>query len=183
MTFALVDPTSRYRPVYRFKRFAAYVLALKEINQTVMIATYVIVHGIRDLGAERLIDEGLPADLITDYARAMDAPEHDPALLRDLYHRHFLWEQERVVSGTLDDAFAVFDWPLMSGLCQRPWVWFSYFRVGRSMNFKQFTDQAERVEKGLLAYDRAERLGFARLAQQTLASIAFFNRFLRAPKP
>lgn len=27
----------------------------------------------------------------------------------DLYHRHFLWEQQRVVSTTLDDAFARFD--------------------------------------------------------------------------
>lgn len=176
MVFALLDPTGRYRPVHRYRCFADYVGALKEINRTVMIATYVLVHGIQTYGANRLKEEGFPSDLVDDYARLMDTPE--PNALRDLYHRHFLWEQERVVSSTLDEAFARFDWPFMSGLCQRPWVWFSYFRVGRSMNFREFTDQAERVEKGLIAFDRAEALGFGRLAQKTMASIRFLNRLL-----
>jgi hypothetical protein len=94
--------------------------------------------------------------------------------LRDLYHRHFLWEQQRVVSSTLDDAFARFDWPLMKGLCQRPWVWFSYFKAARSLNFRNFTDAAERVEKGLIAHDRAVEVGLAPLARRTASRLAVF---------
>ncbi len=178
MAFALVDPTSKYRPIYRYRRFADYVGALKDINRTVMIATYVIVHGIREHGPERLISEGFPSDLVQDYAQLMGDDDRDSTALRDLYHRHFLWEQERVVSSTLDYAFARFDWPFMSGICQRPWVWFSYFRLGRSMNFRKFTDQSERVEKGLVAFDRADALGLTRLARQTLKRIQALNRIL-----
>lgn len=183
MVFAVLDPTSAYKPIYRYKRFAAYVLALKEINRTVMIATYVIVHGIREFGEDRLIAEGFPPDLIKDYAALIASGSNDSARLRALYHRHFQWEQERVVSNTLETAFAEFDWPLMSEICQRPWVWFSYFRIGRSMNFRKFTDADERIEKGLLAFDRADILGFARLAKKTRASIRLLERVLRAPKP
>lgn len=177
MVFAVLDPTGPYRPRYRYGRFAAYVLALKEINRNVMIATYVIVHGLRELGPERLVAEGIPEDLVGDYAHLM-GKGGSHAELRDLYHRHFLWEQERVVSSTLDEAFAVFDWPFMSALCQRPWVWFSYFRVGRSMNFRCFTDQEERVEKGLIAFDRAAEAGWPRIETLTERLIRFFCRVL-----
>ncbi len=102
-----------------------------------------------------------------DYAAAMAAETLNEKSARDLYHRHFQWEQERVVSTKLDDGFAVFTWPLMRNMCQRPWVWLSYFRAGQSLNFKNFTDQAERVEKGLIAYDRAISFGVGKLAKVT----------------
>ncbi len=167
MVFALGDPTCRLSPVVRYRQFAAYVTALKEINQLVMVETHVLIHTIQTLGPEAAIAEGVPEDLVRDYADAMVSKAPDPDVLRDLYHRHFLWEQERVVSTKLDEAFEKFTWPFMSGLCQRPWVWFSYFRVGKSMNFRSFTDQAERVEKGLIAYDRAIAFGVERLARMT----------------
>jgi hypothetical protein len=94
-----------------------------------------------------------------------------PDGLRDLYHRHFLWKQQRVVSTTFDDAFARFDWPLMKGPCQRPWVWFSYLKAARSLNFRSFTDQAERVEKGMINHDRAVEAGLAPLAGRTASRL------------
>lgn len=62
----------------------------------------------------------------------------------------------------------------MKGLCQRPWVWFSYFKAARSLNFRNFTDQAERVEKGLIAHDRAVEVGYERLAQRTSSRLRAF---------
>ena len=177
MVFALCDPTGPYRPRHRYKCFAAYIGVLKEINRTVMVATYLIVNGVRELGSERLIVEGFPPAIVRDYERFM-ASGATPDDLRDLYHRHFLWEQDRVVSTMLDDAFTQFDWPFMAGMCQQPWVWFSYFRIGRSMNFRRFTDQEERVEKGLLAYDRAAERGFPDLARMTSRLIRLFDRVL-----
>ncbi|MEP1961670.1 hypothetical protein [Tateyamaria sp.] len=178
MVFAVLDPTGPYRPVHRYRCFATYVAALKEINRTVMVATYVIVHGIRELGPDALIADGFPPDLVNDYDQLMTAPDTDQKMLRDLYHRHFLWEQDRVVSDILDTAFAQFDWPFMAQLCQRPWVWFSYFRVGKSMNFRRFTDKEERIEKGLIAYDQGAAQGFDRLADVTLRTIVLLNRIL-----
>ena len=174
MAFAISDPTVRLSPRARYRQFAAYVQVLKDINKLVMVETYVLVHVIREFGPDFAIAKGIPADLARDYATEMARDQHDPAALRDLYHRHFLWEQERVVSTRLTDAFTVFSWPFMRGLCQRPWVWFSYFRAGQSLNFRSFTDQAERVEKGLIAFDRAIEFGPARLARFTHVRLRIF---------
>ena len=174
MVFASTDPTVRMSPITRYRQFAAYVTVLKDINKLVMLETYILVHTIQRLGVEMAIAKGIPADLAQDYAQAMAEGRPQPDLLRDLYHRHFLWEQERVVSTKLDEGFAAFTWPLMSQLCQRPWVWFGYFRPGKSMNFRNFTDQAERVEKGLIAYDRAVAQGLDRIAKLSAARLKIY---------
>lgn len=164
---AFVDLTGPYRPLKRYRELAAYVTALKEINRLVMVESHVLVHGVKELGVDFITAKNIPEDLAYGYAQAMSKPERDDAVLRDLFHRHFLWEQERVVSTRLDDAFAALTWPLMKNLCERPWVWFSYFRAGKSLNFKRFTDQEERVEKGLIAYDRAVAFGLDRVTAIT----------------
>ena len=181
MVFAVLDPTCRLSPGKRYREFAAYVMTLKEINQLVMIETYVLVHTLKTEGVETALAMGIPADLARDYASAMDDPSGQSIDLRDLYHRHFLWEQQRVVSDKLDTAIEAFTWPFMKSLCQRPWVWFSYFRVGSSMNFRSFTDQEERVEKGLIAFDRAISYGPERLARFTDRQLRLFSG-KRAPK-
>ena len=167
MVFAVVDISCWKSPRRKYAYFADYVLTLKEINQLVMVETYVLIHTIQNLGPQAAIGEGVPSDLVNDYTALLKAENPSAAMLRDIYHRHFLWEQERVVSTKLDEAFARFSWPLMRSLCQRPWVWFSYFEIGKSMNFKEFTNQEERVEKGLIAYDRAVNMGAERLYQST----------------
>ncbi|KIT14384.1 hypothetical protein [Jannaschia aquimarina] len=174
LPLALLDPTVRMSPAKRYRQFATYVDALKEINQLVMVETYVLIHTIKRHGPEGAIAEGIPADLAHDYARALDGPKPSAETLRDLYHRHFTWEQDRVISDKLDDAFAVFTWSLMRSLCQRPWVWFSYFKVGKSMNFRSFTDKVERIEKGLIAVDRAIEFGPERLARRSDLRLKIF---------
>jgi hypothetical protein len=68
----------------------------------------------------------------------------------------------------------VFEWPFMKGLCERPWVWFSYFKAAQSLHFRNFTDQAERVEKGMIAHDRAQEYGVDRLARFTDLRLRIF---------
>jgi hypothetical protein len=165
--FAVVDPTTKLSRPERYRQFAAYVLLLKEINHLVMVETYVLVHTIQKLGVDAAIAAGIPDDIARDYATAMQEKSVKPDMARDLYLRHFLWEQERVVSTKLDDGFAVFTWPLMRNMCQRPWVWFAYFGTGKSLNFRNFTDQVERVEKGMISYDRGVSYGLDRLAKTT----------------
>lgn len=174
MVFAITDPTVRLSPLRRYRAFANYVGVLKEINSLVMVETYVLVHTVAELGPAFATQKGIPKDLADDYARAMTGPLPREDFLRDLYHRHFLWEQQRVVSSKLTDAFAVFDWPFMKGLCERPWVWFSYFKAAQSLNFRSFTDQAERVEKGLIAYDRARDFGVDRVSRITQMRLRVF---------
>jgi hypothetical protein len=174
MVFAVTDPTVRLSPTRRYRTFANYVGVLKEINSLVMVETYVLVHAVAELGPAFATQKGIPEDLADDYARAMTGPLPGDDVLRDLYHRHFLWEQQRVVSTKLTEAFAVFDWPFMKGLCERPWVWFSYFKAAQSLNFRSFTDQAERVEKGMIAHDRAQEFGVDRLSRITQMRLRIF---------
>lgn len=175
MVFALIDPTHLRAPSQRYRAFATYIDLLKEINQLVFIETYVLVHCLRDFGPEAAVQARIPADIAQDYARAMGG---DASIeLRDLYQRHFRWEQTRVVSDKLTKGFAEFDWPLMRGLCQRPWVWFSYFPTAKSLNFRNFTDSEERVEKGLIAYDRAQEVGFGRIAAISAVRLRIFPGF------
>ncbi|MEP1442970.1 MAG: hypothetical protein ABJK39_08175 [Hyphomicrobiales bacterium] len=181
MFFAMTDLTCSLSPWARYKQFAQYAAALKDINKLVMVETYVLVYTIKELGAAFAIKVGIPEELAHDYAKAMEAKENDNLVLRDLYHRHFLWEQERVVSGKLDEAFEVFTWPFMRNLCQRPWVWFSYFRVGKSLKFQSFTDQTERVEKGLVAYDRAAQFGVSRVFKITKVRLKILPGFAWLP--
>ena len=174
MVLAVLDVACRLPLRDRYRQFSAYIDALKAINKDVMIETYVLIYSIRELGPQFVISKSVPDHIAHDYAKAMKAEAPDEALLRELYHRHFLWEQERVVSDRLEEAFSAFQWPLMKGLCQRPWVWFSYFRAGKSMNFKTFTDPAERVEKGLIAYDRAVAYGLEKIFSLTQLRLRIF---------
>ncbi len=165
--FALADWSAGMPIRQRIRQFVAYVDTLKDINRLVMIETYVLIHTIRELGPEFAVERGVPQDLVQDYHAAMATGSTPTADLREIYHKHFLWEQERVVSDTLDKAFEAFTWTMMRNICQRPWVWFGYFRFGRSMNFRRFTDQQERIEKGLIAFDRAVEFGVDRLDRMT----------------
>ena len=172
--FAVADRSCKLSVREKVRQFSAYVDVLKDINRLVMLETYVLIHTIQKLGVEFAMSKDIPEALAVNYATAMKADFPDPALLRDIYQRHFLWEQERIVSDKLTDAFEVFNWPYMKDLCQRPWVWFSYFRPGRSMNFKNFTDQVERQEKGLVAYDRAVICGVAKVSKSTNIRLKIF---------
>ena len=98
---------------------------------------------------------------------------------RDLYYRHFRWEQKRVVGGLLTECFDQMDWQLMRGLCQRPWVWFAYFRPGKSLNFRNFMDEDERVDKGRAAFDRAQRLGWHRVDRRLRLALWSLGRAVR----
>ena len=56
-----------------------------------------------------------------------------------------------VVGPLVQAAIDEFHWELACWFCRRPWVWFSYFRVGKALVFRDFTDAEERTEKGLAA--------------------------------
>jgi hypothetical protein len=176
MFFAIFDISGRLSTRDKYRQFDAYVLVLKTINQLVMVESYVLIHCIKELGREAAMQVGYPSELVDGYGDIMDGQYVEVEQLRHLYHVHFEWEQERVVSNALDEGFAVFTWVFMRNLCQRPWVWFSYFKVGKSMNFKSFTDRDERIEKGLIAFDRASELGFDVLSFRTRKLVTRFNR-------
>ena len=70
------------------------------------------------------------------------------------------WEQRTVVHDRLTDAFAAFYWPELARMARRTSVRFAYLGW-RPLRFRDFADRDERRDKGLLAFDRAQRRGWA----------------------
>jgi hypothetical protein len=68
MVFAIIDPSLPLSPVRRYRAFASYVDVLKEINHSVMVETFVLVHTVQQLGPDMAAQLGIPADLAQDYA-------------------------------------------------------------------------------------------------------------------
>lgn len=149
----------------RMAHFVAYTNALKDINRRVMIKAYSILHFAKDGMIDNAMVDDLPADIVLEIrrllAKQMAGHPASDTEKRALYEAFFRWEQDNAVADGVEAALAAFEWPLMRNLCLRPWVWFSYFRVGRSLNFKNFASAEERVEKGLIAYDGAASAGWA----------------------
>lgn len=183
MGLAVLDLRSPLTYAEKMRQFDAFVACLWEINRQVMVATHMLVHSVSELTAEEASASGLPEDLHADMGaairRAAAGETISDTAKRDLYYRHFRWEQKRVVGGLLTECFEQMDWQLMRGLCLRPWVWFAYFRPGKSLNFKNFMDEDERVDKGLAAFDRAERLGWNRVDRRLRLALWSLGRPVR----
>lgn len=144
---------------------------------------YTVLHFAKEgLDDDVLVDD-LPDDIVIETRRLlrkqMAGGIATTAEKRALYEAFFRWEQDNAVEHGVDAAIAAFDWPLMRGLCLRPWVWFSYFRLGGSLNFKDFSDADERIEKGLLAFDGAALRGWDKV-DQSLRRNPFVRRLTSA---
>ncbi len=161
--FAVIDVTCPLKRSQRMATYSTYVRAIKEINRQVMIEAFTCLYLYHCFGEQACVElkfsDKLAAQFRQRYgptASFTPSPEDD----RDFYETFFRWEQDKVVGPAVDVALAQFNWPLMKNLSRRPWVWFSYFRVGRALVFKDFSDREERVAKGLSAFDWAAAKGW-----------------------
>jgi hypothetical protein len=162
--FAVVDFTCSLTRRQRMATYQAYVRAIKEINRQVMIEAYTCLYLYRCFGHRACAELKFSDKLAAQFRQRFDALASyapNPADDRDFYETFFRWEQAKVVGPAVDAALADFHWPFMRELSRRPWVWFSYFRVGRALVFKDFSDSEERVAKGLCAFDWAVAKGWA----------------------
>lgn len=162
--FAATDPTCRLRRRARMATYTAYVDAIKEINRQVMIEAFTCLYLYKVCGeracAELQFSDGLAAQFRERFGAGAPTFVQTHEGDRDFYETFFRWEQDKVVGPAVDAALAAFDWPFMNTLSRKPWVWFSYFRVGRALIFRDFADKEERVRKGLSAFDWAAAKGW-----------------------
>jgi hypothetical protein len=147
-------------------RLSASAEAFRDINRRVCVETFFIYQLTAD---PRLRDEAkrlVPLHLLA----AMDRCHHarttgrtmSDVERRELFEAFFLWEQAHIVGPAINQAFATFDWPLIRHLALRPKIRFAYF--GSSpLSFRDFSDTAERIEKGMEAFDRASMRGWHRV--------------------
>jgi len=156
-----------------------YVNRFKAINRTVMQETYKVLHMAKLYGAHPIIAADMPQSLRDNlnicHQYAIHGTAMPPEQQRAFYEDFFRWEQNNVVAPAVEEAIKAFDWPLMKWFCMRPWVWFSYFRLGRSLIFKNFSDAEERTQKGLAAFDWAIHLGWNKI-ESNLTLNPFFPK-------
>lgn len=148
----------------RVASFDRFVDALKIINRDVLTECYVAFHLTRTLGRHAVVKTRLSHSIIELLTGMHAATSRGESLAvaeqRRIYETFFRHEQERVAAPAVERAFAQLRWPYMNGICRRPWVWLAYFRYGKSLNFRDFAAAEERIEKGLISFDRAAALGW-----------------------
>lgn len=83
----------------------------------------------------------------------------------ELFNQFFRWEQENIVAPSVTEAFATFHWRAVKYLALRPRIEFSYFGKGYDLPFEDFSSKEERVEKGVMAYRRAEYVGLVHVEE------------------
>lgn len=83
----------------------------------------------------------------------------------ELFYQFFRWEQENMVAPSVTEAYATFHWRVVKYLALRPRVEFSYFGKGYDLPFEDFSSKEERMEKGVMAYRRAEYVGLAHVEE------------------
>lgn len=169
--FAVGDLSCPLTRRQRMASYMAYVHAIEEINRQVMIEAYTCLYLYLCAGDRACAELEFSDKLATQFherfgAHASYVP--NPVDDRDFYETFFRWEQGKVVGPAVNAALADFRWPFMRELSLRPWVWFSYFRVGRALIFKDFSNSEERVAKGLFAFDWAAIKGWAVIERNCL---------------
>lgn len=146
------------------RRLAEFADKFRDINRRVCVETYAIYHLSGRPELSFVARDRVPAALLDQMLRCHAARragrDLSPAEKRSLFAVFFLWEQENIVGPSVERAFAEFDWPLMKTLALRPTVRFAYFRRFVSLPFADFNDTAERVERGLHAFDAGALVGW-----------------------
>lgn len=145
-------------------KLADFADQFRDINRRVCVETYAIYHLTGRAELSSLAEDRVPAPLLDQMHRCHAARragrDLSHAEKRALFAALFFWEQENIVGPSVERAFAGSDWPLMKALALRPTVRFAYFPRFFSLPFADFGDTAERIERGLQAFDAGALVGW-----------------------
>jgi hypothetical protein len=162
MSWQYVSPRRRRK---QLDGVAAFADALRDINLRVCIDTYASYHFAERFGhhpqAVRFVKPELLAALNQIHVARRAGEELSDADKRAAFAAHFRNEQTSVVGPSVERAVAALDWPAVKWLAPRPVIRFAYFPRRCQLWFRGFDDQAERIEKGLRAFDLAAEVGWA----------------------
>jgi hypothetical protein len=152
------------RRAAQLQRLKALADAFRNVNRRVCIETYANFHFTRLYGRHPAAAELVTAEHLEALNRVHSAAAAHKVLPDSIkgqvFECHFLNEQRHVVGPALTEAIAAFDWLLVKAIALRPPVRFAYFPGGERLWFRNFGSQAERIEKGLQAFEIAARIGW-----------------------
>lgn len=176
------DPKER---AYRLGLLNEYAEAFRRVNRQVCIDTWTNYHFVKEYGRAPGAEQIVPAPLLDALNRVHDARRSvqrlPPTARRLVFEQSFRCEQEVTVAPAVRAAVDAFDCRIMRALSLKPLVRFAYFPGREFLFFRDFADKAERIAKGMYAYELAERVSWEHV-QQTLADYGIVPpRHLAAP--
>lgn len=156
-----------YSPKYLIKKYELlieFANAFRDINRRVCAEAYCAYHFTKKYGHTKFAEQVIPEKLLIalnncHYSQAIGKALNS-AERRALFEAFFLWEQETIVSPSVEKAVENFTWPSVKCLAMKPKIEFAYFGKGIGLQFKDFSSKSERIEKGLEAYELAEKIGY-----------------------
>ncbi|MBB5716484.1 hypothetical protein [Sphingomonas aerophila] len=155
----LSGPRAAERRIAELERLAD---AFREINRRVCVETWFVYQltarpALAD-AADALVAPELLAAMARCHAARRGGVRLSAAERRALFETFFRWEQEAIVGPAVEAAFAACDWTLARSIARRPRIAFAY--LPRPLAFADFASTAERIAKGLAAFDAGETVGW-----------------------
>ena len=149
---------------YRLGILNDFAEGFRKVNRQVCIDTYANYHFTKKHGDEADADRIIPPTLLDALNRIHSASragrELSDSEKRLVFEQSFRCEQEVTVAPGVKTAVDGFQCRVMKFLCMKPLVRFAYFPSWRFLWFRDFSNQSERIEKGLVVYDLAARVGW-----------------------
>jgi hypothetical protein len=171
---------------YRLGILQEFAEGFRRVNRQVCIDTWTNFHFTREHGRERGAAEVVPPPLLealnTVHAaraagRSLSATER-----RHVFTQSFEWEQELTVAPGVKTAVEQFQCFFMRTLCLKPLVRFAYFPRLQFLLFHNFADKAERIAKGMRAYDLARRAGWPKVKESLRTYGLLPDGFVQSPR-
>ena len=159
------DREERARRAYMLFEFSQ---GFKEANRSVFMDTYANyyftkrhgeVPGAEEVVAPRLLDALNRVHHAARSNRSLSARERG-----EVFETALLFEQETTVGPKVKEEVSKFDCPILTRIVLKPIVRFMYFPRLTALRFRDFGNTDERIEKAVLSYELAERMGWAHVA-------------------
>ena len=151
----------------RMALLARFADGFKAVNRAVFLDTSANYHFSqrygREPGAARIVRPSLLAALNTVHDAVRRGADLPGATRRAVFEQALRWEQEVTVAPGVEAEIARFDCPILRRLCLSPVVRFAFFPPARAFVFRNFGNPAERIRRGMQAYDLAARAGWDRV--------------------
>ena len=161
-----------YHPKLLVKKYASLIKfadAFRDINRRVCAEAYCVYHFSKKYGDTDFAREVIPKNLLDALNHSHNSNKNSSPLdsteRKALFLAFFLWEQETIVSPLVEKALKEFEWSCVKRLAMKPKIEFAYFGKNVGLQFRDFSLKSERVEKGLEAYELAERVGYQAVEQ------------------
>lgn len=148
----------------RMAMLGGFAEGFKSVNRSVFIDTFTNFYFTKHYGVRRDAASILHPELFTAlnavHAATRSGTSLSPGQKREIFSLALQHEQEVTVAPGIKAEVEKFDCPILTFLCLRPLVRFSYFPRRTWLWFRNFSDKSERIAKAMRSYDLAAQAGW-----------------------